>query len=439
LQVFGREQFAHEPRLIDADAQEETAEFREPGKRQVAATSVAGSSPQRRFGLKSDQRYLRESMVGGHEVPDSFLSPRGHAQETWRRKNPAGQPPYPPSQRLARPPIMPATMTAQTQAIATAPDLGAHLPPEVAALADPQTDIPRIAKEPALLRQIEAAVRGLPSAHRLVQHDARDLGFLPDASVHLIVTSPPYWTLKKYRHHEQQLGDLDDYETFLAELDKVWRHCYRVLVPGGRLVCVVGDVCLSRRKNSGRHTVVPLHASIQEHCRTIGYDNLAPIIWHKIANAVYEATGNGGGFLGKPFEPNAVIKNDIEFILMERKPGGYRSPSLATRVLSVISAENHRQWFQAIWTGVTGASTRQHPAPYPEELAERLVRMFSFVGDTVLDPFAGTGTTTVAAAKWGRNSIGVEIDPHYCELAERRIRQATESLFSSAHFEVTSE
>jgi DNA modification methylase len=334
---------------------------------------------------------------------------------------------------------MPATMTAQTQAIAKAPDLGAHLPPEVAALADPQTDIPRIAKEPALLRQIEAAVRGLPSAHRLVQHDARDLGFLPDASVHLVVTSPPYWSLKKYRHHEQQLGDLEDYETFLAELDKVWRHCYRVLVPGGRLVCVVGDVCLSRRKNNGRHTVVPLHASIQEHCRAIGYDNLAPIIWHKIANAVYEATGNGGGFLGKPFEPNAVIKNDIEFILMERRPGGYRSPSLATRVLSVISAENHRQWFQAIWTGVTGASTRQHPAPYPEELAERLVRMFSFVGDTVLDPFAGTGTTTVAAAKWGRNSIGVEIDPHYCELAERRIRQATESLFSSAQFEVTSE
>ncbi len=332
---------------------------------------------------------------------------------------------------------MPATMTPQTQTTARAPDLGAYLPPAVAALADPQTDIPRIAKEPALLRQIEAAVRGLPSAHRLVQHDARDLGFLPDASVHLVVTSPPYWTLKKYRYHEHQLGDLDDYETFLAELDKVWRHCYRVLVPGGRLVCVVGDVCLSRRKNNGRHTVVPLHASIQEHCRALGYDNLAPIIWHKIANAAFEAAGNGGGFLGKPFEPNAVIKNDIEFILMERKPGGYRSPSLATRVLSVISAENHRQWFQAIWTGVTGASTRQHPAPYPEELAERLVRMFSFVGDTVLDPFAGTGTTTVAAAKWGRHSIAVELDPHYCDLAEQRIRQATGSLFSSAQFEVT--
>jgi DNA modification methylase len=331
---------------------------------------------------------------------------------------------------------MPATMTRQPQATTLAPDLGAHLPPAVAAPANPQTDIPRIAKDPGLLRQIEAALRELPTAHRLVQHDARDLGFLPDQSIHLVVTSPPYWTLKKYRYHERQLGDVEDYETFLAELDKVWRHCYRVLVPGGRLVCVVGDVCLSRRKNNGRHTVVPLHASIQEHCRTIGYDNLAPIIWHKIANAAYEATGNGGGFLGKPFEPNAVIKNDIEFILMERKPGGYRSPTLATRVLSVISAENHRQWFQAIWTGVTGASTRQHPAPYPEELAERLVRMFSFVGDTVLDPFAGTGTTTVAAAKWGRNSIAVEIDPHYCELAERRIRQTTGSLFSSARLEV---
>lgn len=158
--------------------------------------------------------------------------------------------------------------------------------------------------------------------------------------------------------------------------------------------------------------MVPLHASIQEHCRIIGYNNLAPIVWHKIANAVYEASGNGGGFLGKPYEPNAVIKNDIEFILMERKPGGYRSPSLATRILSVVPAARHKVWFQQIWTGVTGASTKRHPAPYPPDLAERLVRMFSFVGDTVLDPFLGTGTTSAAAAKWGRNSIGIEVDPH---------------------------
>ncbi len=102
---------------------------------------------------------------------------------------------------------------------------------------------------------------------------------------------------------------------------------------------------------------------------------------------------------------------------MERKPGGYRTPDVATRVLSVISAENHKVWFQQIWSGITGASTRYHPAPYPAELAARLIRMFSFVGDTVLDPFLGSGTTTVAAAKAGRNSIGFEVDSHYFEAA----------------------
>ena len=316
--------------------------------------------------------------------------------------------------------------------IGTVSDYACYVPRAVAGLKNPQTDVPRIAKDKRLFKQIETAVQQIPTTHRVVQGDARDLTFLEDESIHVVVTSPPYWTLKKYKNHIDQLGSIENYEIFLRELDKVWAHCHRVLVPGGRLICVVGDVCLSRRKNDGRHTVVPLHASIQNHCREIGYDNLAPIIWYKIANAAFEASGNGAGFLGKPYEPNAVIKNDIEFVLMQRKPGGYRKPALATRVLSVISDENHKQWFQPIWSGITGASTRLHPAPYPEELVERLVRMFSFVGDTVLDPFMGTGTTTVAAAKWGRNSIGVEIDPQYCEIAEKRIRHATGSLFSSA-------
>lgn len=205
-------------------------------------------------------------------------------------------------------------------------------------------------------------------------------------------------------------------------------------MPGGRLIGVVGDVCLSRRKNNGRHTVVPLHASIQEHCRVIGFDNLSPIIWHKIANAVYEAEGNGGAFLGKPYEPNSVIKNDIEFILMERKPGGYRSPSVAKRVLSLISDADHKAWFQQIWTGVTGASTKKHPAPYPVELAERLIRMFSFAGDTVLDPFMGSGSTALAAIKCGRNSIGYEIDPGYLGMAHKRI---TSELDMFSNVEVT--
>lgn len=315
-------------------------------------------------------------------------------------------------------------------------DFREWLPRELRSLANAQTAIPAIAKDARLMSLIHNAVHSIPTTHRLLLRDARSLGDLSPNSVHLVLTSPPYWTLKEYRHSAGQLGHVADYETFLAELDRVWIHCFNALVPGGRLICVVGDVCLSRRKNDGRHTVVPLHASIQEHCRRIGFDNLAPIIWHKIANAAYEVENGGAGFLGKPYEPNAVIKNDIEFILMQRKPGGYRRPSLAQRVLSVISADDYQRWFQQIWTGLPGVSTRDHPAPYPLELAERLIRMFSFVGDTVLDPFMGTGTTSIAAARWGRNSIGCEIDSHYFDMAERRIRDETTGLFFPVKIQV---
>jgi DNA modification methylase len=314
-------------------------------------------------------------------------------------------------------------------------DLAQFVPAELLPLKDPQTDIPRIAKDKHLVKLIEESVRRIPTKHRLNLGDARHMTSLPEGSVHLVVTSPPYWTLKEYRDSDGQMGHIEEYEEFLTQLDKVWEHCFRALVSGGRLVCVVGDVCLSRRKNNGRHTVVPLHASIQEHCRKLGFDNLAPIIWHKISNAVYEVE-NGSSFLGKPYEPNAVIKNDIEFILMERKSGGYRAPDVPARVLSVISDENHKEWFQQIWTGLTGASTRHHPAPYPTELAERLIRMFSFVGDTVLDPFLGSGTTSVAAAKTGRNSVGFEVDEHYFEMARKRIESETSSLFSKNTIEI---
>ena len=303
-----------------------------------------------------------------------------------------------------------------------------HLPEAVGKILNHQTDLPRIAKDKKLIAAIEAKLEQLPTRHDLYQADSRTIDFLPRESIQLVVTSPPYWTLKDYNSNEAQLGSISDYDRFLDELDKVWGACFDALVAGGRLICVVGDVCLSRRKNKGEHLVMPLHSSIQERCRSIGFNNLAPIIWQKIANAAYEATGNGGGFLGKPYEPNAVVKNDIEFILMERKPGGYRSPSLATRILSVIPADQHKVWFQQIWSGVTGASTRDHPAPYPLQLVERLIRMFSFVGDTVLDPFMGTGTTNVAAAKWGRNSIGVEVDHKYFEMAAKRIDRETPKL-----------
>jgi DNA modification methylase len=189
--------------------------------------------------------------------------------------------------------------------------------------------------------------------HRLINGDARDLSFLQDESVHLVVTSPPYWNL-----------------------------------------------------------------------------NLNPIIWHKIANASYEVS-NGSKFLGKPYEPNAIIKNDMEFILMQRKPGGYRSPTAGQRDASRIAKTDFDRWFQQIWN-ITGASTKNHPAPFPLELAMRLVRMFSFAGDTVLDPFCGSGTTMIAALRSGRNSVGVEIDPDYCRMAARYLKAEANDLFSSA-------
>lgn len=257
--------------------------------------------------------------------------------------------------------------------------------------------------------------------------DARELDWIPDESVHLVVTSPPYWTLKEYNVHPDQLGAVRDYEAFLDELDRVWAHAFRVLVPGGRLVCVVGDVCLSRRQ-FGRHVVMPLHSDISVRCRHLGFDNLNPILWHKIANAKFEVEGNSS-FLGKPYEPNAIIKNDIEFILMQRKPGGYRKPTEKQRALSMIPKEDFRSWFQQIWT-LGGASTKDHPAPYPLKLARRLVLMFSFVGDTVLDPFLGTGTTLVAAGLTHRNGIGVEIDPSYAQDALARLRDQSD-MFSS--------
>jgi site-specific DNA-methyltransferase (adenine-specific) len=250
---------------------------------------------------------------------------------------------------------------------------------------------------PTLSPAPPALPEDFPTTHKLVQGDARNLSAIANESIHLVVTSPPYWTLKRYNDSEGQLGHVADYEQFVKELEKVWRETLRVLVPGGRLVCVVGDVCLSRRENAGRHTVVPLHADICVTCRRLGFDNLNPIIWHKISNASYEVS-NGSKFLGKPYEPNAIIKNDIEYILMQRKPGGYRKPTHEQRKLSMIPKDKFDRWFQQFWT-LSGASTKEHPAPFPLELASRLVQMFSFVGDTVLDPFCGTGTTMLAAMK----------------------------------------
>lgn len=182
----------------------------------------------------------------------------------------------------------------------------------------------------AILRNVPWPPPFDKTVHRLHAGDARHLSWLADESIHLVVTSPPYWTLKEYEPHQAQLGAVEDYEGFLGELDKVWRECARLLVPGGRICCVVGDVCVARKRN-GRHHVMPLHSDIQVRARGLGLDCLTPILWQKIANGATEVQGNGAGFYGKPYQPGAIIKNDIEYILFLRKGGEYRSPSTIQR------------------------------------------------------------------------------------------------------------
>ncbi|HML07456.1 MAG TPA: site-specific DNA-methyltransferase [Xanthobacteraceae bacterium] len=261
--------------------------------------------------------------------------------------------------------------------------------------------------------------------HVVKTGDARSLSFLKDSSVHLVVTSPPYFNLKPY-HSDclgKQLGRVNDYDQFLEELDRVWSECLRVLVPGGRVCCVIGDI-LVPRKVDGRHRILPLPADIMVRSRRVGFDTLTPILWFKIGNRTNEAGGGSSGYYGKPYQPGAIIKNDFEHLLMLRKPGGYRKTTMLQKSLSMLQRDEMDLWQRPFWSDIRGASLRNgHPAPFPIELAERLIRMYSFAGDVVLDPFGGSGSMTAAAIRAGRNSVLVEIEPHYSKIAVRKIME----------------
>jgi len=264
---------------------------------------------------------------------------------------------------------------------------------------------------------------GTPTKHEIYQGDARDLSVIPTESTHFVCTSPPYGSLKEYPDHASQLGNIASYEKFLDEMDRVWAECLRILVPGARVACVVGDVCISRRKG-GRHHVLPLSGDLQVRARKLGFDNLTPIRWQKVTNIKLEAS-KSSRFLGKPNLPNGIVKNDLEHILFFRKPGGYRKPTEDMEKKSFIPTGDYAKWFAPVWTDITGQLRRGHPAPYPIEIPRRLIRMCSFVGDTVVDPFAGTGTTALAAIETGRNSINLEIEPVYLDQIEARLAEVS--------------
>ena len=272
--------------------------------------------------------------------------------------------------------------------------------------------------------------------HTLRLADARQLDHVNSKSVHLIVTSPPYFNIKPYDSDAggKQLGRMEEYELFLDELTKCMAEWSRVLQPGGRVCCVVGDVLIPRKKD-GRHRILPLPADIMARAKRVGLDTLTPILWFKIGNRTNEAGGGSSGYYGKPYQPGAIIKNDFEHILMLRKPGAYRSTSMLQKALSMLQKEEMDSWQRPFWQDIRGASLRSgHPAPFPVEIAERLIRMFSFAGDVVLDPFCGSGSTALAASRAGRNSLSSDVEKKYLESAFGRLKdEIARTLKHGAH------
>lgn len=282
-------------------------------------------------------------------------------------------------------------------------------------------------REPSVAAKLEIhrrviATHSFLTTHRVVLGDARNLRGVGDESVHLVVTSPPYFDLVVYEDDGDQLGHIHDYQDFLDQLDLVWRECFRTLIPGGKVCIVVGDVCRSRRK-FGKHEIIPLHADILVRCRALGFEDLATVFWYKIANATTEV-GGAGAMLGKPYEPNGVVKNDVEYVLRLKKPGPYRKPTAIQRAASLISPDEYDAAMRQVWSDIPGAShSNGHPAPFPTALAARLIRMSSYVEDVVLDPFVGTGTTVQAAAMTNRSSIGYEVAEGYWRQAQKKLSQ----------------
>lgn len=243
---------------------------------------------------------------------------------------------------------------------------------------------------------------------------------LPD--VHLTVTSPPYADLISYGAISSvgQMGEMG-FHDWSDGMREILQYLYDLTVEGGRAVVNVGDVCIAR-KAAGRHYTLPLAASLTMSAFDGGWDILTPIRWEKVANITLEASSSSG-VLGKPNQPGGVIKNDTESILLLRKPGSYRKPTPAQVTGAHIPSDDYRTMFRGVWRDIPGTSSPDHPAPYPLEIPARLVRMFSFPGDMILDPFAGTGTTLLAAKRLDRNAIGVEVEERYCEVIAKRLSQ----------------
>lgn len=252
--------------------------------------------------------------------------------------------------------------------------------------------------------------------HKIVFGDSRSLNKIKDKSVQLIITSPPYWQLKDYGIQDQ-IGFNDSYEEYINNLNLVWQECNRVLSDGCRLCINIGDQ-FARSVYYGRYKVIPIRTEIIRFCESLGMDYMGAIIWQKTTTM---NTSGGGAIMGSfPYPRNGILKIDYEFILLFKKPGNAPKPSQKQKELSAMTKEEWGQYFSSHWN-FNGVKQMEHIAMFPEELPKRLIKMFSFAGETVFDPFVGSGTTSLAAKNLGRNSIGYEINKEFASIIHEKL------------------
>jgi len=256
----------------------------------------------------------------------------------------------------------------------------------------------------------------MKTIHKIIHGDSRKMNLVPDESVHLVVTSPPYWQLKDYGT-DIQIGYHESYESYINNLNLVWKECHRVLHPGCRLCINIGDQ-FARSVYYGRYKVIPIRTEIIRFSETAGFDYMGAIIWQKVTTT---NTTGGATIMGSfPYPRNGILKIDYEFILLFKKQGVAPKPTREQKERSVISKEDWNTYFAGHWY-FAGVKQDGHIAMFPEELPARLIKMFAFVGDTVLDPFLGSGTTSLAARNLGRNSIGYEINQDFIPAIRQKL------------------
>lgn len=271
----------------------------------------------------------------------------------------------------------------------------------------------------------------MQTCHKIIIGDSRQMGELSDSSIQLIVTSPPYWQLKDYGN-DDQIGYHHTYEEYINNLNLVWNECYRVLEDGCRLCVNIGDQ-FARSVYYGRYKVIPIRTEIIKFCETIGFDYMGAIIWQKVTTC---NTTGGATIMGSfPYPRNGILKLDYEFILIFKKQGIAKPANTEVREESKLTTEEWNKYFAGHWN-FAGEKQGKHLAMFPEELPKRLIKMFTFAGDAVLDPFLGSGTTILAAKNLNRNSVGYEINADFLTAIKERVGYGQNLFSNNIKFEI---